>query len=397
VLLVEKERFPRFHIGESQLPGLNGILHELGAYDCIAIEGFVQKWGASFRSSDGRYDQYADFAVAAETQAPQTVQVPRDRFDRALVDHSRRCGVEVLEGTRAEHAEFERAGVTLRLVAADGGERSVRVAAVVDASGRSGFLARRFGRREIDPLLRNIAVHAQYEGVPRREGRRAGDIQMVTRTDKGWFWFIPISETVTSVGAVVPKQVHDARPKLTAEESLARYLAETPAAAALVKEARRVSEGRYDADYSYLATEHAGDRWVLVGDAGAFLDPIFSTGVLMAMQSGLEAAAAISRGLATGDLTRSAFREFEQTVRKRYRHFRRFACGFYDDAFRDLFFSSTRRWGVYEAVLSVLAGNWRPSWVTRVRLEIFFGLVALQRRFTIAPRLQELIASRRCE
>ena len=92
----------------------------------------------------------------------------------------------------------------------EGERRSVRAEAVVDASGRSGFLAKRFGRREIDPLLRNVAVHAQFEGVPRREGRRAGDIQMVTRPDTGWFWFIPISETVTSVGAVIPKAVHDA-------------------------------------------------------------------------------------------------------------------------------------------------------------------------------------------
>lgn len=387
VLLLERECFPRFHIGESQLPGLNGILEQLGAEECIAAEGFVQKWGATFTSSDGAFDQHADFALAAETPRPRTVQVPRDRFDQVLLEHSRRSGAKVLEGARAEEAVFGEKAVTVSYVTAAGDRLSARVAAVVDASGRSGFLAKRFGRREVDPVLRNVAVHAQFEGVPRREGRRAGDIQMVTRPDRGWFWFIPISETVMSVGAVIPKTVHDARPRLDAEAALAAYVAETPAAAELMKSARRVSEGRFDADYSYLGSELAGDRWVLVGDAGAFLDPIFSTGVLMAMQSGIEAGLAIDAGLSRGDLSRRSFAKFERTLRRRYAHFRRFACGFYDPAYRDLFFARTRRWGIYEAVLSVMAGNWQPSLLTRIRLHAFFLLVAVQRRFAIAPRV----------
>ena len=387
VLLLEKDRFPRFHIGESQLPGLNGVLAELGAEECISAEGFVQKWGASFTNSDGRVDQYADFALAAETPAPRTVQVPRARFDEALLEHARRCGAEVVEGARAEQAEFGPDAVTVSYVTGEGERRSVRAEAVVDASGRSGFLAKRFGRREIDPLLRNVAVHAQFEGVPRREGRRSGDIQMVTRPDTGWFWFIPISETVTSVGAVIPKAVHDARPRLDSEAALAAYVAETPAAAQLMRSARRVSEGRFDADYSYIGSQLAGDRWALVGDASSFLDPIFSTGVLMAMQSGIEAGRAIHAGLERGDLSRRSFAGFEHTLRRRYGHFRRFACGFYDPAFRDLFFSRTRRFGIYEAVLSVLAGNWKPSILTRLRLRAFFLLVRVQRRFTITPRI----------
>jgi flavin-dependent dehydrogenase len=387
VLLLEKERFPRFHIGESQLPGLNGILEQLGAEECISAECFVQKWGATFTSSDSRFDQYADFALASETPRPQTVQVPRDRFDRALLDHSRRCGTEVVEGALAEDVEFGPAAATVSFVSSDGQRQSVCVAAVVDASGRSGFLAKRFGRRDVDPVLRNVAVHAQFEGVPRREGRRAGDIQMVTRPDKGWFWFIPISDTVTSVGAVIPKTVHDGRPRLDAAATLAAYIAETPAAAELMKNGRRISEGRFDADYSYIGSELAGDRWALIGDAGAFLDPIFSTGVLMAMQSGIEAGLAIDAGLRRGDLSRGCFAGFERAQRRRYEHFRRFACGFYDPAFRDLFFSHTRRWGIYEAVLSVMAGNWKPSLLTRVRLQAFFVLVAVQRHIAIAPRV----------
>lgn len=260
------------------------------------------------------------------------------------------------------------------------------MAAVIDASGRSGFLAKRFGERRKDPVLRNIAVHRQYEGIPRSEGRRAGDIRMVTRPDRGWFWFIPLTDTVTSVGVVIPQTTYQSGAKATPEETLAHFVAETPAAARLVANAHPVSPGRFEADYSYLHSRHAGDRYILVGDAGAFLDPIFSTGVLLAMQSGIEAAEEISDGLRDGDLSGARFAAYERRLVRRYHHFRRFVAGFYDPSFRDLFFSTSSRFGIYESVLSVLSGNWRPSLVTRLRLGVFFALVGLQRLIPLAPR-----------
>ncbi len=379
VLVLERECFPRFHIGESQLPWMDEILRELDAQGVIAAEGFVQKWGASFTTANGDADQYADFSQAYEVPRPQTYQVPRARFDEVLLAHAAGCGAHVLQGRAATQAAFDSDGVTLTHAGVDGHEASVRVSAVVDASGRAGFLARRFGERRKDPLLRNISVHRQYVGIPRSEGRRAGDIRMVTRPDRGWFWFIPISDAVISVGAVVPQAVYNACARPTPEETLAYFLADTPAAARLVTAATPVSAARFEADYSYLHSRHAGDRFVLTGDAGAFLDPIFSTGVLMAMQSGIEAATAISGGLRDGDLRAHRFAAYERRLVRRYRHFRRFAAGFYDPAFRDLFFSRSSRFGIYEAVLSVLGGNWRPSLTTRIRLEVFFVLVALRR------------------
>jgi flavin-dependent dehydrogenase len=267
----------------------------------------------------------------------------------------------------------------VRFTDGHGEERTLRAGAVVDASGRVGVLARRFGRHEHDPLLRNIAVHAQYEGIPRANGRRAGDIRMFTRPDMGWLWFIPLSDTVISVGAVIPQAVHRRESRPTPEESLSHYLADTPAAAPLLERARRVSPARFDADYSYLATRMAGDRWVAVGDAAAFLDPIFSTGVMLGMQGGLEAAEIIDTGLRTGDLSARAFARYDRLVRKRYHHFRRFAVGFYDPAFRELWYSRAPINGVYQAVVSVLAGNWRPSTMTRARVQTFFVVVAAKR------------------
>jgi flavin-dependent dehydrogenase len=386
VLLLEREQFPRFHIGESQLPWTNEIFHALGVQDTIAAAGFVQKWGASFWTLDGAVEQYADFAEAVETPTPQAIQVPRATFDELLLRHAEKSGVDVRERHRALEARFDAAGVALRFAEPDGAERTVRAGVVVDASGRAGFLAKKLGRHAFDAQLRNIAVHAQYENIPRLPGRRAGDIRMFTRPDMGWLWLIPLSETVTSVGAVIPQAVHRRESRATPEESLTHYVEDTPSAARLLAAARRVSPARFDADYSYLGTELAGDRWVAVGDAAAFLDPIFSTGVLLAMQGGLDAAAAIDAGLHDGNLSRRRFAAYDRRVRARYHHFRRFAVGFYNPNFRDLWFRRTKRWGLFAAVLSVLAGNWRPSWAVRLRIRLFFTLVALQRALPIAPR-----------
>ncbi|MFI5377606.1 MAG: NAD(P)/FAD-dependent oxidoreductase, partial [Candidatus Rokuibacteriota bacterium] len=143
---------------------------------------------------------------------------------------------------------------------------------------------------------------------------------------------------------------------------------------------------RFDADYSYLGTRLAGDRWAVVGDAAAFLDPIFSTGVLLAMQAGLDVAEIIHKGLSDGDLSARRFEGYGRDVHMRYHHFRKFAVGLYDPAFRDLWLVPKSRFGIYEAILSVLAGNWRPSLATRARLGLFFTLVAIHRIIPIAPR-----------
>ena len=383
VLLLERDRFPRFHIGESQLPWSNEVFRALGVHDAIAEAGFEKKWGASFRTVDGATEQYADFQFAAETPSPQTFQVPRATFDEVLLRHSERSGAKVLEEHRALDAALEPDGVVLRFVGPDGTEQAVRVGFVVDASGRTGFLTKKLGRHEFDPVLRNIAVHAQYEGIPRLEGRRAGDIRMFTRADMGWIWLIPISQSVTSVGAVIPQSVHRRESKAVPEDSLTHYLTGTAGLAPLLSHARRVSPARFDADYSYLGSSLAGDRWIAVGDAAAFLDPIFSTGVLLAMQAGLEAAEAIDDSLRAGEPARHRFAACERLVRQRYHHFRRFAVGFYDPYFRDLWFRPASRLGIFGAILSVLAGNWRPSWMTRQRIRFFFTLVALRRFFRL--------------
>jgi flavin-dependent dehydrogenase len=393
VLVLEREVFPRFHVGESLVPWTDEVFQELGLDGHVAQGSFVEKWGASFTSADGSIEKYADFATAAETPRPQTYQVRRADFDHLLLQHAARSGATVLQETTCLDVTFAPEHVAIRYAGPDG-ERTVRAAAVVDASGRAGMVSRRLTERRYDELLKNVALHAWYEDVPRSTGRRSGDIRMVTRPDRGWFWLIPVSEQLTSVGVVLPKDVHKERTGSALDMALDRYVRETPAAAALMAGARRVSEVRFDADYSYESSAYAGDRWLVAGDAGAFLDPIFSTGVLLAMQGGIDAADALDAALAAGDVSHARFARFEQRVDKRYRWFRRFATGFYDPAFRDVFFVSDTPFGLRDAVLSVLAGNWRPSLATRLRLMVFFAAVGVHRHVALTPRLGDLESPR---
>jgi flavin-dependent dehydrogenase len=386
VVLFERDRFPRFHIGESLLASVNDALEAIGAAAAVRSCGFPAKWGATFLTADNSIERYADFAASPEVRAPQTWQVPRAEFDEVLLRHAAAAGADVREAHRVLDASFDPAGVTVswRDEADRAGE--VRAAALIDASGRSGLLARKFGLRRDEPLLANIAVFSHYSGVPRPDGRRGGDIRIVARNDLGWFWMIPISDALTSVGVVLQRAAYDALPRMPVDALLDHAIEETPAAARLMQTARREWPVRVEKDFSFSARAYAGDRWLLAGDAGSFLDPVFSTGVAIALESGVEAARAVDRALSTGDLSAQAFAAFDRRQRQRYLAFRRFVLGFYRRGFRDLFYQPTGI--VFRAVVTSLAGYWRPSLVTRFWQAVFFLLTHVQERVPLAvPRL----------
>ena len=386
VVLFERDRFPRFHIGESLLASVNDALEAIGAETVVRARGFPAKWGATFFTADGSIERYADFSASREVRAPQTWQVPRAEFDEVLLRHAAASGADVREGHRVLDAAFDPAGVTVSW--RDEAERAglVRAAVVIDASGRFGLLARKLGLRRDEPRLANIAVFSHYSGVPRPDGRRAGDIRIVARNDLGWFWVIPISDALTSVGVVLPRAAYDALPRMPMDALLHHAIEETPATARLMRAARREWPVRVEKDFSFGARAYAGDRWLLAGDAGSFLDPVFSTGVAIALESGVEAARAVDRALAAGDLSARAFAAFDRRQRQRYLAFRRFVLGFYRRGFRDLFFQPTGV--VFRAVVTSLAGYWRPSLVTRFWQAVFFLLARVQERIPLAvPRL----------
>ena len=179
----------------------------------------------------------------------------------------------------------------------------LHVRALVDATGRGGLLARKFNLRTEEPLLANIAIFSHYTNVPRLEGPRPDDIRLIARSDAGWFWLIPISKELISVGVVLPKGLYRRLAKGSPEETLNSAISDTPIVAELMREARREWPVRVEKDFSYSASAYAGHRWILAGDAGSFLDPVFSTGVSIAMESGIEAAAELHRALARNDFS----------------------------------------------------------------------------------------------
>ena len=390
VVLLERDRFPRFHIGESLLASVNDVFDAIGVADRIRAAGFPKKWGASFLTPDGAVERFADFAIADEVRAPQTWQVPRETMDTLLLDHAAASGADVRQGHRVLDVAFDDDGATVsvRPPATDGasnGRTTIRARVVVDASGRAGLLSRAFSLRVDEPTLANVAIFSHYAGVPRGEGRRAGDIRVIARRDLGWFWMIPISEELMSVGVVVPQSVFLTLPKLEPDVLLERLIGDTPATASLMRQAERKWPVRVEKDFSFGSRAYAGDRWIIVGDAGSFLDPVFSSGVAIALESGLEGARAVDRALAGGSVTAKAFATFDRRQRQRYASFRRFVLGFYTPAFRDLFFSADPPKHMFRAIVTVLAGYWRPSLATRVWLALFFLSVRLQARFGFAP------------
>jgi len=384
VVLLERDRFPRFHIGESLLATANQALDRLGLAERVRAAGFPEKWGAKLETHDGRLGRPVDFAASPEVAQPQTWQVGRERFDQMVLERAREAGVEVREGSRVTGVDFDADGVTVRCADAAGGER---VRAVVDATGRAGLLARQLGLREDEPRLANVAIYGHYSGLPAAPGRSGGDIVIVTRRDAGWFWLIPIDARLTSVGLVLPRALYDRLAKGDPTQMLERAIAETPAVAERMREARLEWPVRVEKDYSYRAKRYAGDRWLLAGDSGSFLDPVFSSGVSIALESGIEAAEALDRAARRDDFSAAALARFDWIQRRRFAVFRRFVDGFYTPEFRDLFFQPGPPPALFRAVVTVLAGVWRPRRRTRLLIEGFFLFVRLQRRFRLVERI----------
>jgi flavin-dependent dehydrogenase len=384
VVLFERETFPRFHIGESLLSTANDAFAALGVTQRIEAASFPQKWGARLFTHDGQSGRYVDFTCVREVTRPQTYQVCREKFDRILLERAREVGAHVREACNVIGCEFTPDTAILDVASrVDGAARRVQVRALVDATGRGGLIARKFNLRTEEPRLANIAIFSHYTNVPRLEGPRPDDIRLIARSDAGWFWLIPISKELTSVGAVLPKALYRRLANGSPEETLNRTISDTPIVTELMRGARREWPVRIEKDFSYCASAYAGNRWILAGDAGSFLDPVFSTGVSIAMESGIEAAAELHRALMKNDFSASSFAAFSRRQRRRFETFRRFVTGFYTPQFRDIFFSPEPPNLIFRSVVTMLAGKWNASFWTRFLNHLFFGMVSIQKRLNI--------------
>lgn len=381
--VVEREAFPRFHIGESLLPLGDPVFEQIGCRDALQRAGFHQKRGAQLNSACGEHKVVFDFEEQ-RIRPTSTIQVYRAQFDALLLEHARALGAELVQAN-AERCAFDADGVTVTA-----GARAIRGRAVIDASGRRGVVAKQLGVRVADDELKKASVYAHFRRVRRDDGVRAGDTRIVTLPKLGWMWLIPLSDDVTSVGVVLDLDDYRQHDKGDLGAIFDRALDGAPHARALLRDAERCSEFGAESGFSYRAERYAGDRWFLAGDAGSFLDPVWSTGVQMALQSGVEAAdAALDGYVVAAPRPARALRRYDAALQRRYRFVRRFVLGFYDRSMRDLFFSPRPYFGIHRAVTKVLAGAFELGPLDRLRLSLFFLLGRLQARFELVPRQRD--------
>ena len=392
VLLIESERFPRFHVGESLLPLGDYVFEAIGCRDKIAKAGFQPKFGGQLRSSCGSYHVVFDFKEH-RIEPCETVQVHRAEFDQMLLEHATSLGAELVIA-RARTYQFDDAGVRVTFVRADAAECTVRAKVMIDASGRHGLVAKQEGLRRADPQLQKAAIYGHFRGVPRDQGIRGDDTRIVTLPRLGWSWWIPLSKDVISVGVVLDLADYRQQDKGDLGALFAAAVQSSSLAAELLREAERVTELRVESGFSYGTERYCGDRWFLAGDAGSFLDPVWSSGVQLALQSGLESAQAAMQGyLQASPRPGHALRRYERTQRRRYEFVRKFVLGFYDPAMRDLFFSPRPYLGLHRTITKVLAGGFDLNWLDRWRMRLFFALGRLQRRFALVARLADSTAA----
>jgi flavin-dependent dehydrogenase len=333
VELYEREHFPRFHIGESLIPQTYWVLRRTGMLEKMKRSHFVKKYSVQFISQRGKLSEPFYFVDHRPHEASQTWQVRRSEFDHINLNNARENGVRVSEGARVIEVLFEGTrAVGVRVKPEGEPERVVRAKVVVDASGQSSMLMDRLGLREWDPVLKKAALWTYWKGAYRDTGRDEGATLVIqTEGKKGWFWYIPLHDDVVSVGVVAGYDyLFLNRPNKDLETIYFEELARAPGLQPRIANATRCDVFRAQKEYSYRARQVGGDGWVLVGDAFGFLDPLYSSGVLLALTSAAMAADTIVEGLEKGDTSEAQLRKWEPTFTAGMERMRRLVVEFYD-------------------------------------------------------------------
>ncbi len=331
VELFERERFPRFHIGESLIPETYWTLERLGMLPKLQASRFVKKYSVQFVNARGQESAPFYFWDNKPHECSQTWQVVRSEFDQMMLENARAHGVTAHEGTRVHEVLFEGdRAVGVRVRGEDGVFREVRARVVVDASGQNGLLSHTLGLRVWDPVLNKGAIWTYWEGAYRDTGKDEGaTIVLQTPDKKGWFWYIPQHDNIVSVGVVGPFD-YLFKGRGSYEQTYAEEVERCTAVKERVAGATRATGHFATKDYSYRASQVAGNGWVLVGDAWGFLDPLYSSGVLLALKSGELAADAIVAGLGKGDTSAAQLGSWGPDFNRGVDRMRRLVCEYYD-------------------------------------------------------------------
>jgi FADH2-dependent halogenase len=332
VVVLERQAFPRFHIGESMLPYMVGMLERLGLLDAVKAQGYVVKRGGEFIDPTGMKFFNAgvfraDFAKQGVGRHSETFQVDRSHFDQIMLGQAQQAGARVVHQARVTELMMTGKRSTGVRYQHDGQERELSASYVVDASGRAGTIAHRFGLRKTIDKLRMVAVFRHYEGLDERHNPgHEGDIQIGSHPE-GWVWAIPLSRSKISVGTVMPRAVLRGK---TPQQVFAEHAARVPRITQRLTGTRPCTQFWVETDYCYHADQVTGSGWLMIGDAGCFGDPMFSGGVLVAMVTGAHAATTIAQVLAEPAAENRLMTEYANFFKTGYDTYVRLIFSFYE-------------------------------------------------------------------
>lgn len=387
VLVLEKEKFPRFHIGESLLPYNRELFEQLGVWEKIQSAGFMRKRGAQFIMGNGPQKVRMNFSRGSFTEFPESIHVERSRFDEILLNHAREQGAEVREEALVLEHQVGENQVTVRYRTADGVEHTATAAFLMDASGLSNFTGNREKSRVYYEGHKKVAIFGHFAGVAMCTGDEYGDI-LIIRRENSWFWMIPLDDNKTSVGLVMDRGDFK-NVGLPPQEIFDEAVRTTARVAERFQNAKALGSLHTATDFSYRNDKLVSPRVVRIGDASGFIDPIFSSGVLLAMASGRQGGQVVSQALAQGaaPLT-SGMRRYERDNRRRISIYWQFIEKFYTQPFARLFFQPQDRLRLPCAINAVLAGRTSLPLGVRFRLWFFFLLAKINERFPLTDPIE---------
>jgi FADH2-dependent halogenase len=384
VIVFEREKFPRFHIGESLLPFSMKAFTRLGLHEKFARAGFMEKFGGEMCSACADNGVKFYFKDGFRSQTDHAYQVTRADFDKVLLDHAAESGAEVHEETNVERIAFSDEHIDLRVTSAKNSSREIRARYLIDASGRNSLVGNYFKLKKNYDHLQKMSIFAHYNDVERDAGIDGTLTRMVRGIDR-WFWIIPLTAERTSIGIVLDSATFRAVKK-SPKEFLEEALAEQPQLAKRMQNATCVSPVYTAADFSYRSTRLTGDRWLLAGDAAGFIDPVFSSGVFLAVLAGENAADALNEILDHPKKARKLFARYERTINHAMDVYLRFVNAWYTKEFIEVFLHPQNFLQIPPAVNAVLGGNIGNSFAIKWRMSIFYLLLWLQRYLPLCPR-----------
>jgi len=352
VVVVERQQFPRFRIGESLLPFSIDIWRKSGVLQKIHDQGYIVKRGARFVIDETLEEECFWFRNGLDADHPYAFQVQRGPFDKLLLDHARELGVKVLQPASATGWEIRPDAATLQT-----DQGTIQAQVLCDASGRWTFLSARQNQRKVHPAHRKITCYAHFTNVVRCEQDPSNIIiSRFGEMTKGWFWLIPFSDGTTSVGVVADAEYYR-NSGMTPRQFFDASIAQSRSFAPRMAGAKACCDVLLEADFSYVSDRHTGDRWLKIGDAGAFVDPVFSSGVFLSTKAAELAAQAIDEAFQKNDFSAARFAGYEKLIRHGTKVFWAFIDAFYNRDFLKQMVSSRRRPLLQSSITSLLAGD----------------------------------------